>query len=172
MDLWEDDEEELALLQSSTKKGRGNRKRKAGSRPITARQQMDQNVREKLKGCKSHITMAQRMSTAFVHSDDCNPDATHDDQTLSQMNTQRAFSRVLHGMMCHCKQANNKDHASPELFLLRPEICFCVGGESAKRHLEQALAKKRCTVSVHSDFDECTDSFRSEAAKKKARKNK
>ena len=173
-DLWDDDEDDeeatddVEMERKIAKKSRGNRKRPANSNPVKPRQQMDADVRGKIASLRPLIETVKRMSLPFARTDAYDSDEDHDDATLARVNTENAFPWVINAVTCYREQIPNEDGSNQNgLFLAKPEMHFHVGSERAAQKLKKVLKKGKMPITIHTDYDDYMNSFKSESGKNK-----
>jgi hypothetical protein len=160
------EEEDGEALQPRQKKSRGSRKRKTGAPPTTARQQMDQQVRGKLRGTKQMMETTQKMSLPISRQDGFKKTGQNN---IAKAKTEASFPWVIHGLTCFTEQASNDDGHNKDggLFLAKPKLKLFVGSKAAKKKLLASLKSGDFATEIYSNYDDYEASFRSESALKK-----
>jgi hypothetical protein len=131
----------------STRKKRNTGDRPAGERPKTVRQQMDNNVRDKVEIAMRAMATAQVMSTPLTRSDDYDSDA---DPEPARRLSEKGYPYVIHGTMAYFEQVPNQNGNSTDpIFLETPELHFWVGCEKNSNHLYKVIHKKKIKIVTH-----------------------
>jgi hypothetical protein len=171
----EDEDEDEEEDEPPTKK-RNWKKRAAGTRPTTIRQQMDDSVRKRLEGARGNIERAQLLSTPFTRSDEfiSKKKVKLTDELKLQAKNEATMPVVNVGIYVYTQQKPNEDgNDSKGPLLLKPKLHLFTGSEFASKHLMECMTEgdDLPDLEVHRSMDGFIDeAFRTESGKLKSRK--
>ena len=163
----EDEDEDFKQQGEKRQKKRAQLKwvaRRAGTHPETARQQMDNSVRIKMKAVANQMEGLQVQSLPFTRTDAYNPDdTTMDDQAANEAH----YPWVVHGAACITNMATNGNGNGEAKFLKKPIFRLWTGSKQAKDWVQtmfDSIKEAPFDVECYSDRDSYLDAFK--AAKK------
>lgn len=169
----EDDEDDDAFMNSkhivsSEKKGksttsRGSGKRPANAPPISASQQMDWFVRDKLKGIEGPMQTVMNMSVPVVKM------SKQHNLPPGKAREQATWPNVIHGAFCFTEQKPNADGKNSDIFEDIPVMHMW----SPSRYMSEELNKnirprsKNCRIVYHTSFEHYTTALRNKKTMEK-----
>jgi hypothetical protein len=151
-------------------KGRGSRKRKVGTPPVSIRQQLDADVRGKVCALEKPVSILQAMSTPITRTDGWKA-KTSAEKGLAE--EEKHYPVVMFGGYCYTEQKPNLNgntldrtrHGTPELHLW-------TGCHVNSRKLQEVLEKGKKTVIIYHDkFESFNEEFVLKSNKKRKKKN-
>ena len=148
--------------------------RSAGANATTAKQQLDIEVRKKIRAVKKPKQILQSTSTPFTRTDEYDPDIHVDAEVAKEA----LFPWNVHGSFYFGNQAPNEE-GSKDVGVLNKPICyFCAGSTANAKYLAQHFRDAQTKLKAHGEelgfkvkimigYDNYEQVFRSEKCKLK-----
>lgn len=153
--------DEHSTSTSTSTRRKKSKVRAAGIPPTSARQQVDNKVKEKLRALGTPVLRLMQQSTPLAKLD--GPHKLTEGEVREQMN----FPDVIFGIYCYTEQKPNADGNSKSLFLDTPEIRFLTASKKMSTVLNKKIrpvVKKStgnsvCQMATFEDFTEFLATF-------------
>jgi hypothetical protein len=144
----------ISSRKSDARTGRGDRKRKVMTSPLSCKNQMDAAVRYQLDSSAAGIEKAQFMSTPHCLNDDYDDDLSDTDSVSDQ----RRWPRVVMGQFIYTEQQPNPNGGGDPGSWKSPFVHFNTGSDANGDYFMQIMkkameGKAEVNFRVHSNYE-------------------